>query len=100
MEQKKVGKTHHIVTLFVAAALVAAPGCSNTPANSNCVDQNNDGYCDNGSGSSSSRYYGSSGTSGGAASSTSSTPSDGSSGISKGSSAHGGIGSSGGSSSS
>lgn len=83
----KQGKTHKMVTLFVASALVAATGCSNTAANSNCVDQNNDGYCDNGGGSSSSNgyYRGSSGKSGTVS---------GSSGISQGSSSYGGIGSS------
>lgn len=85
--EKKQGKTHKMVTLFVATALVVGTGCSNTAANSNCIDQNGDGYCDNGGGSSSSSgyYRGSSGTSGTVS---------GSSGISKGSSSHGGIGSS------
>ncbi|WP_028550372.1 hypothetical protein [Paenibacillus sp. UNC451MF] len=93
MEYKKNGRTHKLVTLFVAASLIAATGCSNTSANSNCVDQNNDGYCDNGSGSGSTSrgYYG--------GSSGKSVTSDGSS-ISQGSSSHGGIGSSGSSSSS
>lgn len=92
--EKKQGKTHKLVTLFVATALVAATGCSNSAANLNCVDQNNDGYCDNGSGStSSSGYY-----RGGSSSGKSGTVS-GSSGISQGSSSHGGIGSSSGSSS-
>jgi hypothetical protein len=82
--------TGRVVKLFVASALLlsGAAGCSNKQ---DCIDQNRDGYCDNGSGGSGgarSGYYGSSG-----GSSKSGT----SSGISPGS--HGGIGSSGSSSS-
>jgi len=91
MLEKRQGKTNKLVTLFVATALVAATGCSNTAANSNCIDQNRDGYCDNGGGgggSSGAYYGGSSGTSGKSSSSGIST-----------SSSHSGIGSSSGSSS-
>jgi hypothetical protein len=98
-------KTSKAVALFVAAVLIAAPGCSNRSANSNCIDQNKDSYCDNNSGGSSSMsrgYYGAGGGTSGSLGSSGSTGSigDSSSGISQGSSTHGGIGSSGGSSSS
>ncbi|CAG7603640.1 hypothetical protein PAESOLCIP111_00617 [Paenibacillus solanacearum] len=73
------------VKLFLASALIlgSSAGCS---SNKDCVDQNQDGYCDNGSGrsGSSAGYYGSGGGS---------SKSGSSSGVSSGS--HGGIGSSG-----
>ncbi|PZE22504.1 hypothetical protein [Paenibacillus xerothermodurans] len=93
MEQKKHITTNKVVSLFVATALIVAPGCSSKQANTDCVDANQDGYCDNsGSGSSSSsyRYYG------GGSSISNAKPSSGSfdsSGISRGSAPHGGIGS-------
>ncbi|MCZ8520178.1 MULTISPECIES: hypothetical protein [Paenibacillus] len=91
MEQHKGSRTHRMVKLFVASTLVlgGAAGCSNSR---DCVDNNRDGYCDDGgSGGSSgtSHYYGSSG-----GSKASNSTSGSSSGISK-----GGIGSSGHSSS-
>ncbi|UQZ87275.1 hypothetical protein SK3146_06572 [Paenibacillus konkukensis] len=88
MEHQKQGNTRKMLALFLSAALAAATGCSNT-ANSNCVDRNGDGYCDNGSGGSSSRAFFGGGGSG------KSGTSEGSSSISDGSSTHGGIGSSG-----
>ncbi|NHN33415.1 hypothetical protein [Paenibacillus agricola] len=97
MENKKQSQSYKLVTLFVAAALVAAPGCTNRAANSNCVDANQDGYCDNGSGSRSSYFYG--GGNSGVGTNNGST-NDSSPGISKGSTPHGGVGSSSGSSSS
>ncbi|MCS7459479.1 hypothetical protein N0M98_04940 [Paenibacillus doosanensis] len=93
MEHQKQGNTRKMLVLFLGAALAAATGCSNT-ANSNCVDRNGDGYCDNGSGgggSTSRAFFGGGG-------SGKSGTSEGSSSISDGSSSHGGIGSSGSSS--
>lgn len=41
------GKTRKLVSLFVAAALIAAPGCGGSRVSSGeCWDRNNDGYCD------------------------------------------------------
>ncbi|TNJ62860.1 hypothetical protein FE784_28600 [Paenibacillus hemerocallicola] len=41
------GKTRKLVSLFVAAALVAAPGCGSRQVSAGeCWDKNNDGYCD------------------------------------------------------
>ncbi|GAA3410209.1 hypothetical protein ACFFNY_22305 [Paenibacillus hodogayensis] len=42
------GKARKLVSLFVAAALIAAPGCgsSRTVSARDCWDRNNDGYCD------------------------------------------------------
>ncbi|TVY08815.1 hypothetical protein FPZ49_17070 [Paenibacillus cremeus] len=87
---KRTLSTPKMLKLFVASTLLlGATGCSGSQ--SNCVDQNNDGYCDNGSGSSSGgrAYFNSSGSSGKSGTSTG--------GISSGS--HGGLGSSGSSSS-
>lgn len=40
-----------LVGLFLAAALVAAPGCAGTGASGQeCPDTNNDGYCDDSGG--------------------------------------------------
>jgi hypothetical protein len=90
-------KTGKMLSLFLASAMLitTGAGCSNR---SSCVDQNQDGYCDNGSGSSggsSSYYRGRGGTIGG---NDGSTPRS-SGGITSGSAAKGGIGSSGSSSS-
>ncbi|CAG7623090.1 hypothetical protein ACFQI7_04605 [Paenibacillus allorhizosphaerae] len=77
--------TRKAVKLFLASTLIlgSAAGCS---SNKDCIDQNQDGYCDNGGGrsGSGSGYYGSGGGSSKSGSST---------GVSSGS--HGGIGSSG-----
>ncbi|MBU7319537.1 hypothetical protein ACEU3E_34225 [Paenibacillus oleatilyticus] len=90
MEQQKSSRTRKLVALFVASTLVlgGTAGCSD----SKCTDRNGDGYCDDGSGGSSSggRYYGGSGSSGSSYKGSSGS----SSGISK-----GGIGGSGSSSS-
>ncbi|MEK8131979.1 hypothetical protein WMW72_29130 [Paenibacillus filicis] len=92
MDQSKSGtRTKRLLSLFVASALVAAgtAGC----ADNNCIDRNQDGYCDNGGGGRSGTYYG--GGSSGSGSKLNSGDTGGvSSGISK-----GGIGSSGSSSS-
>lgn len=87
-------RSRKIVSLFVATALVLGPGCQNS--SSNCVDRNNDGYCDEGGSGSggSSGYYGSGGGSSASyGSSDSSYKKSSSSGITSG--AKGGIGSSG-----
>jgi hypothetical protein len=40
-------RTGKVVALFAAATLVAVPGCSSAKTSqSNCVDRNKDGYCD------------------------------------------------------
>ncbi|WP_159887051.1 hypothetical protein [Paenibacillus puerhi] len=88
---KGSGRTHRMLSLFVATALVAAgtAGCSDNK----CVDRNKDGYCDDGGGGRSGYYGGGSGgSSGNQLKNGASTGT--SSGISK-----GGIGSSGSSSS-
>lgn len=98
LEQKN-GKTRKLVSLFVAAALVVAPGCGSSRQASagECWDDNNDGRCDDdGSYVSGNGYYYSNGKkryykSGVTSSSGSSYKS--SSGVSTGS--KGGIGSSG-----
>lgn len=100
------GKTRALVTLFLSAALVVGTaGCGNSSSNRDCRDDNQDGYCDDGSGGRSMYYYGGSG--GSSARTGSGTVTDGgsssvsgksSNGVSSGS--HGGIGSSSGSSSS
>lgn len=57
------GKTRKLVSLFVAAALIAAPGCGSRQASAgDCWDKNDDGYCDDdgsraGGGGGSSYYY-------------------------------------------
>jgi len=56
-------RSRKIVSLFVATALVLASGCQNSPGSRDCIDRNNDGYCDDGGGGAggASRYYGSGG---------------------------------------
>ncbi|MDR6225592.1 hypothetical protein [Desmospora profundinema] len=47
MEGEGFNRTGKVVALFAVAALVAVPGCSSAkPSQSNCVDRNKDGYCD------------------------------------------------------
>lgn len=44
---RESGKTRKLVSLFVAAALVIAPGCGSRQVSAGeCWDRNNDGYCD------------------------------------------------------
>src|SRR5690606_24245185 len=45
MEEEN-GKTRKLVSLFVAAELVVAPGCGSRQTSAECWDDNNDGYCD------------------------------------------------------
>jgi hypothetical protein len=93
------GKSKLLVALFLSAALsISSTGCSN---NSNCVDVNQDGRCDNTNGGSGGSGFingrGTTSSTGGITGSDSGS-SGSSQGISSGS--RGGIGSSGGSSSS
>ncbi|MEF3305277.1 hypothetical protein [Paenibacillus sp. GYB003] len=98
------GKTRKLVSLFVASALVVAPGCGSRQVSAGeCWDRNNDGYCDDDGSSVGSSYHYVNGsrvyTRSGVKSSDGSSYKA-SSGVSTGTASKGGIGSSSGSSSS